>query len=87
VGRGELAARQNSLGKFLRCCEKLADEFGCGVVITNQARAAWRRRRIRPLRWRLGGGAARRSRSAARRHPPPPPPHRRRRRPPPTAAD
>ena len=39
VGRGELAARQNSLGKFLRCCEKLADEFGCGVVVTNQARA------------------------------------------------
>lgn len=38
VGRGELAARQNVLGKFLRGLQKLADEFGVAVVITNQAR-------------------------------------------------
>lgn len=36
VGRGELAARQNSLGRFLRGLQKLADEFGVAVVITNQ---------------------------------------------------
>ncbi len=40
VGRGELAARQNSLGRFLRALQRLADEFGCAVVVTNQARAA-----------------------------------------------
>lgn len=36
VGRGELAARQNTLGRFLRGLQKLADEFGVAVVITNQ---------------------------------------------------
>ncbi|KAK9834052.1 hypothetical protein WJX81_005963 [Elliptochloris bilobata] len=36
VGRGELAARQNSLGRFLRALQRLADEFGCAVVVTNQ---------------------------------------------------
>jgi DNA repair protein RAD51 len=36
VGRGELAARQNSLGRFLRGLQRLADEFGCAVLITNQ---------------------------------------------------
>ena len=35
-GRGELSARQMSLGKFLRGLQKLADEFGVAVVITNQ---------------------------------------------------
>lgn len=40
VGRGELAARQNALGKFLRGLQKLADEFGVAVVITNQVRPA-----------------------------------------------
>jgi len=35
-GRGELAARQNHLGKFLRILTRLADEFGVAVVITNQ---------------------------------------------------
>lgn len=35
-GRGELAARQNHLGKFLRGLQKLATEFGVAVVITNQ---------------------------------------------------
>ncbi|KAI8463445.1 MAG: DNA recombination and repair protein Rad51 [Monoraphidium minutum] len=40
VGRGELAARQNSLGRFLRGLQKLADEFGVAVVITNQVVAA-----------------------------------------------
>ncbi|KAF1661008.1 UNVERIFIED_CONTAM: hypothetical protein FQV16_0000787, partial [Eudyptes robustus] len=35
-GRGELAARQMHLAKFLRGLMKLADEFGVAVVITNQ---------------------------------------------------
>ncbi len=42
VGRGELAARQNSLGRFLRALQRLADEFGCAVVVTNQARGAFK---------------------------------------------
>jgi DNA repair protein RAD51 len=36
VGRGELAARQNQLGRFLRMLQRLADEFGVAVVVTNQ---------------------------------------------------
>jgi DNA repair protein RAD51 len=36
VGRGELANRQQQLGQFLRKLQRLADEFGCAVVITNQ---------------------------------------------------
>ncbi|KAI0932092.1 RecA recombinase Rhp51 [Taiwanofungus camphoratus] len=35
-GRGELAARQAHLGKFLRTLQRLADEFGIAVVMTNQ---------------------------------------------------
>lgn len=35
-GRGELAARQNQLGRFLRALQRMADEFGVAVVITNQ---------------------------------------------------
>lgn len=35
-GRGELAARQMSLAKFLRNLQKIADEFQVAVVITNQ---------------------------------------------------
>lgn len=35
-GRGELADRQIHLGKFLRCLQRLADEFGVAVVVTNQ---------------------------------------------------
>ena len=35
-GRGELSARQMSLGKFLRNLQKLADEFKVAVLITNQ---------------------------------------------------
>ena len=35
-GRGELSARQISLGKFLRNLQKLADEFKIAVVISNQ---------------------------------------------------
>ncbi|XP_061667455.1 DNA repair protein RAD51 homolog 1 isoform X2 [Syngnathoides biaculeatus] len=35
-GRGELSARQGHLGRFLRMLLRLADEFGIGVVITNQ---------------------------------------------------
>eukprot|EP01096_Ripella_sp_DP13-Kostka_P016618 TRINITY_DN8154_c0_g1_i1.p1 TRINITY_DN8154_c0_g1~~TRINITY_DN8154_c0_g1_i1.p1 ORF type:complete len:363 (+),score=181.82 TRINITY_DN8154_c0_g1_i1:59-1090(+) len=35
-GRGELADRQMHLGRFLRKLQRLADEFGVAVVITNQ---------------------------------------------------
>ena len=35
-GRGELADRQTHLAKFLRMLQRLADEFGVAVVITNQ---------------------------------------------------
>lgn len=42
-GRGELAARQIQLGRFLRALAKLADEFGVAVVVTNQVRGAWQR--------------------------------------------
>lgn len=36
AGRGELSARQTSLAKFMRTLQRLADEFGIAVVITNQ---------------------------------------------------
>ena len=36
TGRGELANRQVQLGLFLRQLQRLADEFGVAVVITNQ---------------------------------------------------
>lgn len=39
-GRGELSARQIHLGRFLRSLQRLADEFGCAVVVTNQVVAA-----------------------------------------------
>ena len=35
-GRGELSARQMHLGQFLRSLQRMADEFGIAVVITNQ---------------------------------------------------
>ena len=35
-GRGELSARQMHLGQFLRNLQRLADEFGIAIVITNQ---------------------------------------------------
>ncbi|KAJ5620558.1 RecA recombinase Rhp51 [Penicillium lagena] len=35
-GRGELNSRQTHLAKFLRTLQRLADEFGIAVVITNQ---------------------------------------------------
>ncbi|KAF7784644.1 hypothetical protein Agabi119p4_809 [Agaricus bisporus var. burnettii] len=35
-GRGELSSRQNHLGKFLRTLQRLADEFGIAVLVTNQ---------------------------------------------------
>ncbi|KAJ7492679.1 Rad51-domain-containing protein [Mycena latifolia] len=35
-GRGELSNRQNHLGKFLHTLQRLADEFGIAVVVTNQ---------------------------------------------------
>lgn len=36
TGRGELSERQMHLGRFLRQLQRLADEFGVAVVITNQ---------------------------------------------------
>ncbi|EFA78915.1 putative DNA repair protein [Heterostelium album PN500] len=35
-GRGELSDRQRHLARFLRALQRLADEFGVAVVITNQ---------------------------------------------------
>jgi DNA repair protein RAD51 len=35
-GRGELSARQIQLGRFLRSLQRLANEYGVAVVITNQ---------------------------------------------------
>ncbi|ELP88329.1 DNA repair protein rad51, putative [Entamoeba invadens IP1] len=35
-GRGELAARQMHLAKFLRSLQRMADEFSVAVVLTNQ---------------------------------------------------
>lgn len=39
-GRGELAPRQIHLARFLRMLQRLADEFGVAVVITNQVVAS-----------------------------------------------
>jgi len=39
AGRGELAERQQHLGRFLRMAQRLADEFGVAVVLTNQVMA------------------------------------------------
>ncbi|KAK4976613.1 RecA recombinase Rhp51 [Elasticomyces elasticus] len=36
VGRGELSSRQTHLAKFMRTLQRLADEFGIAVIITNQ---------------------------------------------------
>jgi len=36
TGRGELAARQQHMARFLRVLQRLADEFGVAVVMTNQ---------------------------------------------------
>jgi DNA repair protein RAD51 len=38
-GRGQLSERQIHLGKFLRSLQKIADEFGVAVVVTNQVMA------------------------------------------------
>jgi len=35
-GRGELADRQQNLSKFLRLLQRISDEFGAAVIITNQ---------------------------------------------------
>lgn len=35
-GRGELSARQSHVAKFMRTLQRLADEFGIAVLITNQ---------------------------------------------------
>ncbi|KAI9477957.1 MAG: DNA repair protein RAD51, partial [Benjaminiella poitrasii] len=39
IGRGELSARQMHLARFLRNLQRLADEFGVAVVLTNQVMA------------------------------------------------
>lgn len=39
-GRGELCARQMHLARFLRGLQRLADEFGVAIVITNQVVAS-----------------------------------------------
>eukprot|EP01133_Synstelium_polycarpum_P006088 gene6088-7051_t len=39
-GRGELSDRQRHLARFLRALQRLADEFGVAVVITNQVVAS-----------------------------------------------
>ena len=39
-GRGELSARQIHLAKFLRALSKLANQYGCACVITNQVVAS-----------------------------------------------
>ncbi len=36
TGRGELAARQQHMAQFLRLLQRIADEFGLAVLITNQ---------------------------------------------------
>jgi DNA repair protein RAD51 len=36
TGRGELAARQMKLAQFLRRLQRIADEFGVAVVVSNQ---------------------------------------------------
>lgn len=36
LGRGELSARQTHVAKYMRTLQRLADEFGIAVVITNQ---------------------------------------------------
>lgn len=36
AGRGELSARQMHVAKYMRTLQRLADEFGIAVVITNQ---------------------------------------------------
>ena len=35
TGRGELSTRQQNLAQFLRGLQKLADEYGVAVVVTN----------------------------------------------------
>jgi len=35
-GRGELAARQQHMAQFLRLLQRIADEFGVAILITNQ---------------------------------------------------
>ncbi|CAG8692975.1 11041_t:CDS:2 [Ambispora leptoticha] len=39
-GRGELSARQNHMGQFLKSLMRIADVFGVAVVITNQVVAS-----------------------------------------------
>ena len=42
LGRGQLSDRQVQLGRFLRMLQRLADEFGVAVVISNQVGRARR---------------------------------------------
>ena len=39
-GRGELSVRQVHLGRFLRQLQRLAEEFGVAIVMTNEVVAA-----------------------------------------------
>ncbi|KAF0268650.1 DNA repair protein HuRAD51 [Hanseniaspora uvarum DSM 2768] len=40
AGRGELSSRQTHLAKFLRSLQRIADQFGVAIVITNQVSAS-----------------------------------------------
>jgi DNA repair protein RAD51 len=40
LGRGQLSDRQVQLGRFLRMLQRLADEFGVSVVVSNQVGCA-----------------------------------------------
>lgn len=40
MGRGELSARQMHLARFLRSLQRIADEFGVAVIVTNQMLAS-----------------------------------------------
>jgi DNA repair protein RAD51 len=58
TGRGELAARQQKLGLFLRRLQRMADEFGVAVVITNQVVAKVDAMAFGPAISPIGGACA-----------------------------
>ncbi len=41
-----IVSRQNNLGKFLKALQRLADEFGVAVVVSNQVRDMRKRARV-----------------------------------------
>ena len=67
TGRGELAERQQKLGKFLRGLQRLADDFGVAVVITNQVTACVDGMAFGPKFQPIGGAALPAKRRAAQR--------------------